>query len=348
VVVHVEPDFWGFMEQKAAGGDASTVSASVGSSGFADVAGIPNTVQGFADALLHIRDVYATNVVLAIHASIWGSGSDLGSSTGAVDAVAAADKTAAFLNSAGIASNPFGSTWDLVFNDVDDHDAGWWEAQGADNLSFTHWWDPTNTTFPNFSRYLSWVSEVHTKTARQQVVWQVPEGNQYFLTENNTCGHYQDNVAPYFIAHPLSLFNAGLVAVLFGAGNACQTNNTDARGDGVTNNNGHTTTDLLGGCNACNTHAAVFSDDDGGYLRMFVGQYYGGGRLPVIQAPPNTPGGRDANQSPTGTAGTRIAQVEPAHRVLESTATGTSAEWLGSPRALRILVNWLLQSYAWS
>ena len=61
VVVHVEPDLWGYLEMKAAGGDASAVTASVDSSGFADVTGIglPNTVQGYAWALLHLRDLYA-------------------------------------------------------------------------------------------------------------------------------------------------------------------------------------------------------------------------------------------------------------------------------------------------
>jgi hypothetical protein len=313
VVVQVEPDFWGFMEQKAAGGNASTVSASVASSGFADVSGIPNTLQGFAEALLHLRDLYASNVALGIHSSMWASGVDVASSTDStLNVITAADATAAFLNSAGMVSNPYSSTWDVVFNDVDDHDAGWWEAQGADNQYFTHWWDPTNTTFPNFARYLSWVAELHLKTSRQQIVWQVPEGNQYFLTENNTCGHYQDNIAPYFISHTQSLVNAGLVAVLFGAGNACQTTNADSQGDGITNNSGGPTSDPLGGCNACNTHTSVSSDDDGGYLRVFVGQYYANiwvnSRFPVAQSPAKSPGNRAANPSTSATPVPRIVR----------------------------------------
>ena len=276
VLVHVEPDLWGYLEQRAAGGDASSLTASVASSGVAEASGIPNTVQGFAWTLLKLRDQYAPNATLAIHASAWGSGIDIASDTNAsVNGAGEADKTAAFLNSAGIASNPYGSTWDAVFNDIDDHDAGWWEQQGADNAYFTHWWDPTNTKFPNFSRYLAWVGELHLKTARPQIVWQVPVGNQYYLTMNNTCGHYQDNVAPYFISHASDLFNAGLIAVLFGAGNQCQTTNTDLQGDGVTNNGGAPTTDALGYCSACNSHASIWPDDDGGYLRTFVGAYYG-------------------------------------------------------------------------
>ncbi len=296
VIVHVEPDLWGYLEQRAGGGDASTLTASVKSSGFADVSAVSDTAQGFAWALLHIRDLYAPNALLATHASLWASGYDVGSDRStSLNPVTVADATSAFLNSAGIASNPYGSTWDLVFNDVDDHDAAWWEAQGANNAYFTHWWDPTNAAYPNFTRYLSWVAEMHIKTGKQLVVWQVPEGNQYFLAENNTCGHYQDTIAQYFIAHASDLYAAGLVAVLFGAGNACQTNNTDARFDGITNNGGSPTTDLAGWCNACNVHAATFADDDGGFLRMFVGQYY----APVPGAPTNV----------TATAGDGSASV---------------------------------------
>jgi hypothetical protein len=289
VVVHVEPDLWGYLQQRAGSGDASTVSASVASSGFADAAGIPNSVQGFGWALLHMRDLYAPNALLALHASPWSNGGDIGLSTNpGMNAVAIADATAAFLGSTGITSNPYGSTWDAVFNDLDDHDAGWWEQQ---NPVRNHWWDPTNATFPNFSRYFAWVAELKSKTNRPQVAWQVPVGNQYFLTMNNTCGHYQDNVAPYFIAHPSELTGAGIVAVLFGKGNGCQTTYIDygtkdlggPLGDGVTNNGtpgnpvGPPTSDAWGWCNACNTHVSTYADDDGGYLRIFVGQYYNGG-----------------------------------------------------------------------
>lgn len=64
-------------------------------------------MQGFADALLKLRDLYAPNAILAIHASAWGGGIDIASDrTSSVNAVTEADKTAAFLDSAGITSNP--------------------------------------------------------------------------------------------------------------------------------------------------------------------------------------------------------------------------------------------------
>jgi hypothetical protein len=188
---------------------------------------------------------------------------------------------AAFLNSAGVASNPWGSTFDVVFNDVADHDAGWFELVAGDGGA--HWWDRQNLKLPNFAVWLQWMTELHLKTGRSLIVWQVPVGNQYYLTMNNTDGHYQDNRAEYFIANTASLQAAGITAVLFGAGNAGQTTYTDAKADGITNNNGVPTTDMLGSCNACNTHTSTYADDDGGYLRVFVGQLYAPPPAPIAR-----------------------------------------------------------------
>ena len=263
VVVHVEPDLFAYMEQKAAGGDASTVSASVASSGYSGLGALPNTLQGFTWALLTLRDAIAPNVVLATHASTWASGVDIGLNTDPnLNLAANADAVGAFLNSGGIAPNPTGSTFDAVFNDVADRDSG---------TPSGHWWDRSDTNLPDFKQWLTWMTELHAKTARQLVVWQVPVGNQYFDTMNQTAGHYQDNRAEYFLSHVSALQAAGIVAVLFGSGgNDNSTTYTDADGDGITNPATVSTFE----CNLCNNHTSVWSDDDGGYLRIFVGQYY--------------------------------------------------------------------------
>ena len=267
VVVHVEPDLFGYMEQKAAGGDASTISASVASSGYGSpLSSLPNTFQGFCWALIKLRDTIAPNVVLALHASTWASGMDIAINTDPTYNLAAdADRVAAFLASAGLGANPYTTgTFDVVFNDVADHDAG----------SSGNWWDRNDQALPDFRQWLTWMTELHAKTGRQLVVWQVPVGNQYFRTDNNTAGHFQDNRAEYFIAHYSSLQAAGIVAVMFGKANGGQTTYTDygttGNGDGITN----PAAVVSFQCNQCNNHVSQWADDDGGYLRIFVGQYY--------------------------------------------------------------------------
>jgi len=69
VVVHVEPDFWGYMQQKAEGGAASSVSARVRSSGFAEAAAFPDNLVGFASELKYLRDTYAPDALLAVDRS---------------------------------------------------------------------------------------------------------------------------------------------------------------------------------------------------------------------------------------------------------------------------------------
>jgi hypothetical protein len=266
VLIIVEPDLWGFLETLVQGTgheNAASVPASVSSSGYPDAAGYPNTAQGFAWTLLHIRDKYAPNAILALHASYWGTGTDIGRSTSpSLDVAGLAQRHANFLNSAGLVGNPAGvSSWDLLSSDVADRDAGRPESQS--------WWDRYNRTFPNFARYLSYMSVLNQYTHRRVIMWQVPVGNQYFDTMNNTPGHYQDNRAEYILGHVPDFAAAGIIGVLFGTGQAYGASNTDAMHDGVTNPAPINTFE----CNACNTHVSTYPDDDGGYLRIFIGAY---------------------------------------------------------------------------
>src|SRR4029077_18468894 len=120
------------------------------------------------------------------------------------------------------------------------------------------------------AQWRAWRAELRAKTGKPLIVWQVPVGNQYFRTMNNTTGHYQDNRAEYFLSHTDALWAAGIIAVLFGKANAYQSTYIDATGDGVTNPAPVSSFE----CNMCNTNTSTWSDDDGGYLRIFVGQYY--------------------------------------------------------------------------
>lgn len=267
VLVVVEPDLWGFIQQAASAKgstSAASVPASVASSGYSSAQGYPNTAQGFAWTLLHMRDQYAKNAILTLHASPWGTGTDIASNTSSgVDAAAIGTQTAQFLSTEGIAGNPSGvSTFDLISNDIADHDSG---QSGI-------WWDRNNATFPNFSRYLQYANALSNGTGRRIVMWQVPEGNQYFDTQDNSAGHTQDNKAEYIIGHIADFANAGVVSVLFGPGNG-GTYAQDMKGDGVTNPAPISTYE----CNLCNNHTSSYADDDGGYLRLFLGQYYKNG-----------------------------------------------------------------------
>ncbi|HEV2237981.1 MAG TPA: hypothetical protein VGR57_15075 [Ktedonobacterales bacterium] len=283
-LVIVEPDLWGFIEQAIGpSGSASAAPAAVASSGDADAQGLPNTAQGFAWALLRMRARYAPKILLALHVSSWGTGTDIGSTTDALlDVPALAQATAHFYMGLGIRDNPADILpFDLISNDVADHDS----AQGSP------WWDRTNTVYPNFARYLTYIGQVVQALGTRAIMWQVPEGNQFFATMNDSAHHFQDNRAEYILGHIPDFARAGVVAVLFGPGNN-GTNVDDVAHDGVVNFAPIVDYE----CDRCNNHRSAYPDDDGGYLRLFVGAYYRSGPLKLTApgawvpfAPPAVP-----------------------------------------------------------
>jgi hypothetical protein len=76
-ILHVEPDLWGYVEQKAAAtDDPATVPAAVASTGDPRLSGLPDTAAGFAQALVRLRDRIAPDVRLGYHMSTWGTDVD--------------------------------------------------------------------------------------------------------------------------------------------------------------------------------------------------------------------------------------------------------------------------------
>ena len=74
VVLHLEPDLFGYIELRARDGNATTVPADVAASG---LRGLPQNAAGFAQAVLALRDQIAPNVLVGYPISIWGTGLDI-------------------------------------------------------------------------------------------------------------------------------------------------------------------------------------------------------------------------------------------------------------------------------
>src|SRR5712691_2019841 len=276
-VINVEPDFSGgytvqavnnpracFSFCSGSGNDPNLLRAAVASSGFPDVAGIPDTYSGFTLALAHLRDLYAPNVLIGYEVSPWAPGTDVGVDPNPnLDGAALGQQVGVFLNKLG--------PHELLFNNPLDRDAGQYRAQFGQN----RWWDRLNAKYPNFSR---WEQFVHGAAAadgnKPMLLWQVPVGNQYFQSENNTDGHFQDNRAEYIFAHVPELMDAGIVGALFGAGNAGNTTYGDSKKDGVTNPPAICVTDGISSGQICNDHPSTVADDDGGYIRMMGHSYF--------------------------------------------------------------------------
>ncbi|HTD77361.1 MAG TPA: hypothetical protein VK898_06985 [Chloroflexota bacterium] len=295
-IINVEPDFAGGYAVQAVnngacfgfctgrGNDPALLEVAVGGSGFADVAGYADTYAGFTQALAHLRDVYAPNVLLGYEVSPWAAGVDIGLDSRAnLDAAGMGQQPGVFLSKAG--------PHEVLFNDPLDRDAGQYRVQFGQN----RWWDRLNVSFPNFARWEQYLhGAITTDNNKPMLLWQVPVGNQYFQSENNTDGHFQDNRAEYIFNHIPELIQTGIVGALFGPGNAGNTSYGDSKKDGITNPAAICTSDGISSGQICNDHPSSVADDDGGYLRMMGQAYY--------QAPVGSSGSAPAAPLPAASA----------------------------------------------
>ena len=194
VIIHVEPDLWGYLEQAHATALA----------------------RSFAHRLIALRDQLAPHVLLAYHLSVWGTDYDLTNSKPSpaqVDQLAAT--SAAFYES-------LHAHFDLVFNDVTDRDAGYY--QYVEGNSHT-WWGPAD-----FARENRYIAGFTRRTHTAVMLWQLPVGDTKL---DNTWGHYQDNRLQWWLGagsgtHLLATRDAGVIGLLFGAGaTGCTTPQSD-------------------------------------------------------------------------------------------------------------------------
>ncbi|MCP4902350.1 MAG: hypothetical protein GY906_35735 [bacterium] len=259
VIIHVEPDLWGYM-QSFHGDDPANTSVSVASSGFAEAAGFANNARGFAQLLVALRDTYAPNAILAWHVSNWATGTDLSINNG--DGEVLGLQVVDFYQG-------LGADFDLMFFDPSDRDSGYKQVVLGQGPSA--WWDADD-----FDRFRIYIQTICNATDLKAMLWQVPIGNQLYRSCNNSEGHYQDNRPEYYLGntnqqHLIDSADAGVIAILFGGGSGACTSYRDAEGDGITNPPPINGNDLI----------AVYADDDGGNLRLSAAAYYDAGVVPV-------------------------------------------------------------------
>lgn len=207
VLLHIEPDFWGFM-QKNAGGQPAQIPASVSSHPSACQT-LPDTLAGFGACITSRAREVAPEVVLGFHASVWAHENP--------------KQVARFLREAGADQT------DVLFVETLDRDAGCFEAEGpdCDRTDGPWYWATDATSSPNFEEHFAAMGTLHTETGLPLVWWQTPMGVPSD-TPGGSEGAYRDNRVAYFFDHPEKLVEAGGLAMLFGPG---WTGQTDLRTD---------------------------------------------------------------------------------------------------------------------
>jgi hypothetical protein len=184
VIVHVEPDLWGYLEQARAVGLA----------------------RSFARRLIALRNRLAPHVLLAWHLSVWGTKEDPTYSKPSLQHMdQLAGVSAAFYES-------LRAHFDLVFNDVTDRDAGFYQhVEGNPHT----WWGPAD-----FARHDRYIAGFTRRTHTAVVLWQLPVGDTH---ENDTWNHFRDNRLQWWLGagsagHLRATRDSGVIGLLFGAG----------------------------------------------------------------------------------------------------------------------------------
>jgi hypothetical protein len=221
--VQIEPDFFGFLMQRAAAGKPPAQFPA--KTQFADItecAGLPETVAGLTRCVVALCRAHAPKARIGFHASMWGSWYDVTNPNADIEGSGKA--VADFLNSVGADGT------DFVTVETLDRDAGFWETSGGGTTcSVTSgsrgpvYWDESNATLPNFSQHVRWVKALTAELQRPALEWQTPLG-----VPSSTCGgsdqHWRDNRVHYFFGHVQDLIDAGVAGMTFGTGAGGQTN----------------------------------------------------------------------------------------------------------------------------
>ena len=209
VVLHVEPDLWGYMQQRATNDDAKTVPAKVSETGLPQLAGLPSNVSGFARAIVKLRDTYAPNVILGYHISVWGTGVDIAlsdPSDAQVDALGG--RAAAFYNS-------LGADFDIAFAS---------SATATRPSTSTSTGTAANAGGTPRTSAVTLVSSAASPRGRQADRALADSARQHTdAGAEQQPGHYQDNRPEWLLDEPArthltAYVDAGVVAFLFGGG----------------------------------------------------------------------------------------------------------------------------------
>jgi hypothetical protein len=184
VIVHIEPDLWGYLEQ----------------------AGATSLARSFAQKLIELRNRLAPRVALAWHLSVWGTKEDPTYSKPSLAHMRQlGERSAAFYKA-------LHARFELVFNDVTDRDAGFYQYVEGNPRT---WWGPAD-----FRRHDSYIAAFTRNTHRPVVLWQLPLGNTGL---SNTWGCYRDNRLQWWFGggsrgHLRATRNTGVIGFLFGGG----------------------------------------------------------------------------------------------------------------------------------
>jgi hypothetical protein len=243
VIIVLEGDSFGMIEMLTK--NDPNAAATIGSSGMADLSGLPDTIAGLGMAYLKIRSsVGATNVAIGPDVPAYAANGDILNGDNS-DLQAHVDYQMKFFQPFGLGANATGDRFDFQASNPLSGDADYYRIVGGDS---GRWWDASDTASVNsksFNRYAEWLRLFNQAAGRRWILHQIPVGNANMLNVDSDCGSatdkctprtgYKDNRPEYFFnydapsskairdQHLAKFANAGVIGLLFGAGDGGST-----------------------------------------------------------------------------------------------------------------------------
>ncbi len=228
VVLHHEPDFWGYLQQQSAIDSVTPAARKVLVSAFgaSECASDPDSVVGLGHCIYAVVRARAPNALIGFHASAFSTNFDVDKNRDPkFDVAAEAAKTVTFFQLLGL------DRADYVSTDVSDRDAGCYEAghlpmcpcvKDTKYFCDDFYWDESNQQLPNFSQHLKWVKALTSGLKLPMIWWQIPFGDPA-TTSGGQIGQWRDNRTHYFFGHLDEFAAAGGVGAVWGTGAGDQT-----------------------------------------------------------------------------------------------------------------------------
>jgi hypothetical protein len=256
VVLQVEPDEWGHLLLGTQWNPDLAGSVLVGGSGLPELKGLPDTIRGWTEGFRILRNRIAPNVILAANPSAWDrNGAMNGENWGKV--FASMDITPK-------------NGWDLFITQLHDWDKGL-NSNGG-NAKFPPYKPEDFLTYHgSVDSWLAWIEPIHKATGMWGVAWQLPVGNTTYAACDGSDGHGMDGIAELLLeGYPKNTTAARMAAAgccmwIFSNGSDAATKVFDMKKDGITNPAARPGNKGL---------QSLFSDDDGGYLRLKAAEYF--------------------------------------------------------------------------
>jgi hypothetical protein len=208
VIVHIEPDFFGYAQQYAANQkkSAAEIPAKVKYPDLPECSSSPENLVGIMDCVINMARALAPKAKIAFHASHWGDWYDMNDPN--APAQQKSYSVADFLKSMGA------DRTDFITLETSDRDAGFFEAQGKPG---GYW-----TSVKDAAGHLRWVGFISERLQKPVLWWQMPHGVPS-STPGGTPSHYRDNRVPLFYGMIPDLIRLGGFGMVFGAGAKDQT-----------------------------------------------------------------------------------------------------------------------------